>query len=158
MAIRPYKWLFIRSKHSRRGVFELCQLVAEDQFHAAHGTVAVLGNDDLRASIPGEIIPAREFYDYQAKYVDDDSRLLIPAPMTPEQVREAQPLPRGDSVQERGIRERRNRRCRIRPPPAGRCCLCRSIGQMPSLPPRTLPGPGRRVTCRQTWWPIPLPP
>ena len=54
--------------------------------------LSVLGNDDPRASIPGEIIPAREFYDYQAKYVDDDSRLLIPAPLTEQQVREAQEL------------------------------------------------------------------
>ena len=36
--------------------------------------VAVLGNDDPEASVPGEIIPSGEFYDYQAKYVSDDSR------------------------------------------------------------------------------------
>ena len=41
--------------------------------------VAVLGNDDPEASVPGEIIPAGEFYDYQAKYVSDDSRTVIPA-------------------------------------------------------------------------------
>jgi len=44
--------------------------------------VAVLGNDEPAASIPGEIIPNREFYDYQAKYVDDRSELLIPAPIS----------------------------------------------------------------------------
>ncbi len=43
--------------------------------------VAVLGNDDPEASVPGEIIPAGEFYDYEAKYVSDDSRTLIPAPI-----------------------------------------------------------------------------
>ena len=32
---------------------------------------AVLGNDDPQASVPGEIIPSREFYDYEAKYLDD---------------------------------------------------------------------------------------
>ncbi len=42
--------------------------------------------------LPGEIIPAREFYDYEAKYVSDDSRLLIPAPLTPDQNAEAQRL------------------------------------------------------------------
>src|SRR5262249_48632958 len=47
--------------------------------------VAVLGNDTPEASVPGEIIPSREFYDYQAKYVDDDSKLLIPAPLTESQ-------------------------------------------------------------------------
>lgn len=44
--------------------------------------VSVLGNDDLRASQVGEIIPSREFYDYSAKYLDKgehESRLLIPA-------------------------------------------------------------------------------
>jgi D-alanine-D-alanine ligase len=41
--------------------------------------VAVLGNDDPEASVPGEIIPSGEFYDYDAKYVSDDSRTVIPA-------------------------------------------------------------------------------
>ena len=41
--------------------------------------VAVLGNDDPEASVPGEIIPSGEFYDYEAKYVSDDSRAVIPA-------------------------------------------------------------------------------
>ena len=47
---------------------------------------AVLGNDEPEASIPGEIIPSREFYDYEAKYLDEGSRLLIPAPLTDDQV------------------------------------------------------------------------
>ena len=41
--------------------------------------VAVLGNDDPDASVPGEIIPSGEFYDYDAKYVNDNSRTVIPA-------------------------------------------------------------------------------
>ena len=45
---------------------------------------AVLGNDDAQASIAGEIVPSREFYDYDAKYVDDASELIIPAPLPPE--------------------------------------------------------------------------
>lgn len=47
--------------------------------------VSVLGNDDPLASLPGEIVPSREFYSYQAKYVDagdDASELLIPAPLS----------------------------------------------------------------------------
>ena len=40
---------------------------------------AVLGNDDPEASVPGEVIPSREFYDYEAKYMDDTSRTVIPA-------------------------------------------------------------------------------
>ena len=54
--------------------------------------VSVLGNDDPEASVPGEIVPSREFYDYQAKYVDDDSRLLIPAPLTDPQTAEVRRL------------------------------------------------------------------
>ncbi len=46
--------------------------------------VAVLGNDAPRASIPGEILPSREFYSYEAKYIDDSSGLLIPAPVPDE--------------------------------------------------------------------------
>jgi D-alanine-D-alanine ligase len=39
----------------------------------------VLGNDDPETSLPGEIIPSREFYDYEAKYLDEGSRSVIPA-------------------------------------------------------------------------------
>ena len=49
--------------------------------------VSVLGNDDPIASLPGEIIPSREFYDYESKYIDTGeqaSKLLIPAPISPE--------------------------------------------------------------------------
>jgi len=41
--------------------------------------VAILGNHDPRASIPGQIIPAGEFYDFNAKYIDDSAQLIIPA-------------------------------------------------------------------------------
>jgi D-alanine-D-alanine ligase len=47
----------------------------------------VLGNDDPEASVPGEILPAAEFYDYRAKYLDEATRLVIPAPL-PEAVTE----------------------------------------------------------------------
>jgi D-alanine-D-alanine ligase len=47
--------------------------------------VSVLGNDDVRASIPGEIVPHREFYDYTAKYLEGGTQLLIPAPLTKKQ-------------------------------------------------------------------------
>lgn len=45
---------------------------------------SVLGNDDPLASVPGEIVPSKEFYDYEAKYLDGRSELLIPAPLPPE--------------------------------------------------------------------------
>ena len=43
---------------------------------------AVLGNDDPEASVPGEVIPSREFYDYEAKYIDDNSKTIIPAALS----------------------------------------------------------------------------
>lgn len=44
--------------------------------------VSVLGNDDPIASVPGEIVPGNAFYDYAAKYLDDNSALIIPADLT----------------------------------------------------------------------------
>jgi D-alanine-D-alanine ligase len=53
---------------------------------------AVLGNDEPEASVPGEIIPSREFYDYEAKYIDEGSKLLIPAPLKDAQREEVRTL------------------------------------------------------------------
>jgi D-alanine-D-alanine ligase len=53
---------------------------------------AVLGNDDPQASVPGEVIPGREFYDYEAKYLDEGSRTVIPAELTPDEVVDIQRL------------------------------------------------------------------
>lgn len=43
---------------------------------------SVLGNDDPQASVPGEIVPVKEFYDYAAKYLDEGSELVIPAKLS----------------------------------------------------------------------------
>jgi D-alanine-D-alanine ligase len=53
---------------------------------------AVLGNDDPQASVPGEVIPSREFYDYEAKYLDESSRTVIPADLPGALVAEVQQL------------------------------------------------------------------
>jgi D-alanine-D-alanine ligase len=53
---------------------------------------AVLGNDEPAASVAGEIFPGREFYDYEAKYLDAASRTQIPADITPTQLAEVQRL------------------------------------------------------------------
>jgi D-alanine-D-alanine ligase len=53
---------------------------------------AVLGNDHPDASIAGEIVPSREFYDYEAKYLDEGSKTIIPADLTPAQLAEVQRL------------------------------------------------------------------
>jgi D-alanine-D-alanine ligase len=53
---------------------------------------AVLGNDAPEASIPGEIIPSREFYDYESKYLDEGSRAEIPADLPTETVEQVRRL------------------------------------------------------------------
>jgi D-alanine-D-alanine ligase len=53
---------------------------------------AVLGNDDPVASVAGEVVPAHEFYDYSAKYLDTGSTLLIPAPLTSAQHKKVRAL------------------------------------------------------------------
>jgi D-alanine-D-alanine ligase len=63
--------------------------------HAREIEVSVLGNEQPRASVPGEVVPHREFYDYVAKYVaqdDDASDLLIPAPLDEETTKLIQDL------------------------------------------------------------------
>jgi D-alanine-D-alanine ligase len=68
------------------------KLLVEQGIQAREIEVSVLGNDDPIASIPGEIIPSREFYSYAAKYIDDASELLIPAPIAAEQTEEVRQL------------------------------------------------------------------
>ena len=53
---------------------------------------AVLGNDQPSASVPGEVVPSREFYDYEAKYLDDGSKILIPAELPDATVADVQRL------------------------------------------------------------------
>src|SRR5271165_3530239 len=53
---------------------------------------SVLGNDDPKASVPGEIVPGKEFYDYTAKYLDEGSELIIPAKLTKTETRKVQEL------------------------------------------------------------------
>lgn len=71
------------------------KLVVEQGLDAREIELSVLGNDDeVLVSVPGEVVPGNEFYDYDAKYVLDNSRLLIPAPLTPALTQEAQSLAR----------------------------------------------------------------
>jgi D-alanine-D-alanine ligase len=60
--------------------------------HAREIECAVLGNDAPVASVPGEIFPGREFYDYEAKYLDDSSRVEIPAALDDAQTAEVRRL------------------------------------------------------------------
>jgi D-alanine-D-alanine ligase len=55
------------------------KLLVERGIDARELEVSVLGNDEPEASVVGEVVPAHEFYDYDAKYLDEGSRLVIPA-------------------------------------------------------------------------------
>jgi len=52
----------------------------------------VLGNDEPRASVPGEVVPGNEFYDYEAKYTDGMMTFTIPAALEPARTREVRDL------------------------------------------------------------------
>ncbi|MBW9171789.1 D-alanine--D-alanine ligase [Clostridium estertheticum] len=58
------------------------KILVEQAINAREIEVGVLGNDDPKAAIPGEVIPAKEFYDYEAKYNNAESKLLIPAALS----------------------------------------------------------------------------
>lgn len=60
-------------------------LLAEEAVTGREIEVAVLGDDPPEASVPGEVVPAAEFYDYADKYEDGRARLLAPAPLDPAQ-------------------------------------------------------------------------
>jgi D-alanine-D-alanine ligase len=68
------------------------KLLVEQGIEAREIEVSVMGNDEPIASPVGEIIPSREFYSYAAKYLDNTSKLIIPAPITPAQTALAQQL------------------------------------------------------------------
>ena len=53
---------------------------------------SVLGNDDPQASVAGEIVPCKEFYDYDAKYLDEGSEAVIPARITKTEMKKVQAL------------------------------------------------------------------
>lgn len=67
------------------------KVIVEQGVNNAHEIeIAVLGNNDPKASVPGEIIPSGEFYDYNAKYVDDQSQVIIPAKLPAKTVKQVQ--------------------------------------------------------------------
>jgi len=62
------------------------KVIVERGLDAREIEVAILGNETPEASLPGEIIPTREWYDYEAKYLDEGTELLVPAPLEVAQV------------------------------------------------------------------------
>jgi D-alanine-D-alanine ligase len=69
--------LDLAAEHDRK-------LVVEEFIAGREIECSVLGNDEPEASVPGEVIPARDFYDYEAKYFDEGTRLIIPASLPPQ--------------------------------------------------------------------------
>ncbi|MGB9472112.1 MAG: D-alanine--D-alanine ligase family protein [Candidatus Acidiferrum sp.] len=68
------------------------KILVEKAVSAREIEVSVLGNHEPKASVPGEIVPHREFYDYTAKYLEDGTQLVIPAQLKPAQVQKIQSL------------------------------------------------------------------
>jgi D-alanine-D-alanine ligase len=69
-------------------------LVCEEAVTGRELEISVLGNLHPRVSVPGEVEPGAEFYDYEDKYVDGRAKLLIPAPLTESEQHEMQELAR----------------------------------------------------------------
>ncbi len=78
------------ARYDRKIIIE--QGVGGKRHKAREIECAVLGNDEPIASICGEIVPSKEFYDYDAKYIDPGSELLIPARLDHTQVRQIQEM------------------------------------------------------------------
>ena len=68
------------------------KVIVERGVNAREIEISVLGNEQPLVSEPGEVIPSREFYSYEAKYIDNRSELLIPAPLSDEQKKKVQEL------------------------------------------------------------------
>ncbi len=66
------------------------KILVEQAVNAREIEVSVLGNHDPQASVPGEIVPHHEFYDYAAKYLEEGTKLLIPAELKPAQIKKFQ--------------------------------------------------------------------
>jgi D-alanine-D-alanine ligase len=67
-------------------------IVVEEAVTAREIELAVLGNTDLRVSVPGEIVPGAEFYDYEDKYLDGAAEIRIPADLEPAVAQRCQEL------------------------------------------------------------------
>lgn len=68
------------------------RLLVEQGIPAREIEVSVLGNDSPIASLPGEVVPGNTFYSYHDKYIDDNARLLIPAPLEAAMTQQVQEL------------------------------------------------------------------
>ena len=72
--------------------YDIIIVVEQAVPHVREIEVSVMGNEHPRASLPGEIIPSNEFYDYEAKYLSGNSQERIPAPVSPRLTAQAQKM------------------------------------------------------------------
>src|SRR5580765_5352939 len=82
--------IYEAAKFDRKIVIE--QGVGGAKHKAREIECSVLGNDHPQASVAGEIVPCKEFYDYDAKYLDEGSELVIPAKVTKTEMKKVQTL------------------------------------------------------------------
>src|SRR5207247_1255166 len=68
------------------------KIIIERGINAREFEISVLGNDEPIASLPGEVIPAAEFYDYNDKYIDNKTQFEIPVKLPPDRIAEIQQL------------------------------------------------------------------
>jgi len=71
------------------------RVLAEEFINGREIECAILGNDEAEAAVLGEVIPGNEFYDYNAKYLDDNSKIIIPADL---------PADKAEKIKEYAIR------------------------------------------------------
>ncbi len=81
-----YEGLMEAARYDRRIVIE------KGLSNAREIEVSVLGNDQPQASIPGEVVPGEDFYTYSAKYLSDNSKLIIPAELPASKAAEIQQI------------------------------------------------------------------
>ena len=107
-------------------------IVVEEAITGREIEVAVLGNLDPRASVPGEVVPGHEFYDYEDKYVDDGSQLIVPADLTTDDAATVRQL----AVDVfRAVRAEGMARVDFFLEEAGRGFLCNEINTIPGFTP-----------------------
>jgi D-alanine-D-alanine ligase len=82
--------LNLAAEYDRKIVIE--QGVGGKKHKARELECSVLGNDEPAASLPGEVVPGKEFYDYAAKYLEEGSQLIIPAKLTKAQIKQVQQM------------------------------------------------------------------
>ncbi len=86
---KAHNWLELAAALNLAAQYDR-KILVEKGIDAREIECSVLGNDHPRASVPGEVVPVNEFYDYEAKYIKEGSELIIPAKLTARQTKQLQ--------------------------------------------------------------------